>query len=164
MPEAMIGPDLTNVITSAQMLTDGKGFGVGDRYTDQSGNTWVFVQATGSITQYDAIRIKANYKAAQLTIDTAKQAIELGFAQVAFASTEYGWVQQGGLPLIRLAADCDKELALYATSTGGVLDDATTSAMIQGVVCTTSVTGATTAATCKATFPVVFRIPGGVTM
>jgi hypothetical protein len=119
------------------------------------------VQASASLTQYDAVRIKADYKAAQLTIDTGKQAVEVGFAQAAFQVGDRGWVQITGRPLIRLAADCDKELALYATATGGVLDDATTSVMIQGVICTTSVTGATTAATCVAAFPTLERAIGG---
>jgi hypothetical protein len=131
--------------------------GVGDQYTDHDGNSWVYVQASSSLTIYDAVRIKADYKVAQLTIDTAKQAAEVGFAQVAAAIGDYLWVMQGGRPQIRLAADCDKELALYATATGGVLDDATTSSMIQGVVCVTSVTGATTAATCVSRFPTVSR-------
>lgn len=119
---------------------------------------FVYAQASSSITQYDAIYIKGTGKAAQLTIDTAKIAQTVGFSQVAVGTKdEYFWAQLIGKPLVRLAADCDKDLALYATATGGVLDDATVSAMIQGVVCTTSVTGATTAATCVANFPTVHR-------
>lgn len=142
--------------TSAE-ITQGKAFGVGDRRTDAAGNTWVYVQASASLTQYDAVRIKADYKAAQLTIDTGKQAAEVAFAQVAFEVGDYGWVMVSGRPQIRLAADCDKELALYATAVGGVLDDATVSTMINGVVCTTSVTGAVTAAPCVAQFPTIIR-------
>jgi hypothetical protein len=152
----VIGGKDNSTITSAE-LTQGKGFTVGNRRTDEAGQTWIYVQASASLTQYDAVAIKANYKALQLTLDGAKAAVEVGFAQVAFEVGDYGWVQITGRPLIRLAADCDKELALYATATGGVLDDATTSAMIQGVVCTTSVTGATTAATCVAQFPTLAR-------
>lgn len=152
----VIGGKDNSTITSAE-LTQGKGFTVGNRRTDEAGQTWMYVQASASLTQYDAVAIKANYKALQLTLDGAKAAVEVGFAQVAFEVGDYGWVMITGRPLIRLAADCDKELALYATATGGVLDDATTSAMIQGVVCTTSVTGATTAATCVAQFPTLAR-------
>jgi hypothetical protein len=152
----VIGGKDNSTITSAE-LTQGKGFTVGNRRTDEAGQTWIYVQASASLTQYDAVAIKANYQALQLTLDGAKAAVEVGFAQVAFEVGDYGWVQITGRPLIRLAADCDKELALYATATGGVLDDATTSAMIQGVVCTTSVTGATTAATCVAQFPTLAR-------
>lgn len=142
--------------TSAE-ITQGRAFGVGDRRTDASGNTWVYVQASASLTIYDAVRIKADYKAAQLTIDTGKQAAEVAFAQVAFEVGDYGWVMVSGRPLIRLAADCEPALALYATATGGVLDDATVSTMINGVVATTSVTGTTVAATCVAQFPQLSR-------
>lgn len=156
---ALIGGKTDSVITSAEYTGSGSGnaFGVGDRRTDHAGNTWVYVQASASLTAYDAVRVKADYKAAQLTIDTGKQAVEVAFAQTAFDVGDYGWVMTTGRPSIRLAADCDKELALYATATGGVLDDATTSTMIQGVVCTTSVTGTTTAATCVAQFPTIQR-------
>jgi hypothetical protein len=159
---ALIGTSPSAVVTSAEYTgsESGKAFGLGDRYTDHAGNTYVYVQASASLTQYDAVRIKASYQAAQLTIDTGKQAVEVGFAQAAFQIGDRGWVQITGRPLIRLAADCDKELQLYATSTGGVLDDATTSVMIQGVICTTSVTGATTAATCVASFPTLERAIG----
>jgi len=153
----LAGAILSATYTSAQWATSGKSFSPGTRMTDKSGQEWVFVQASGSLTAYDAVKIQANYRAGQITIDTAKEAVEVGFAQVAFGVDEYGWVMVNGRPLIRLAADADKDLALYCTTTGGVLDDATTSSMIQGVVCTTSVTGATTAATCVARFPTISR-------
>ncbi len=152
----VIGGKDNSTITSAE-LTQGKGFTVGNRRTDESGQAWVYIQASASLTAYDAVAIQADYKAKQLTIDVGKEAVEVGFVQVAFEVGDYGWAQVTGRPLIRLAADCDKELALYATTTGGVLDDATTSTMIGGVVCTTSVTGATTAATCVAQFPTIIR-------
>lgn len=153
----LIGAITSAVQTSAEWAVSGKSFTPGRRMTDRNGAEWVYVQASASLTIYDAVAIKADYKAKQLTLDGAKAAVEVGFAQVAFEVGSYGWVQVTGHPLINLAADCDKELALYATATGGVLDDATTSAMIQGVVCTTSVTGATTAATCVAQFPTIAR-------
>jgi hypothetical protein len=152
----LIGGQSTATLTTAD-ITAGKGFTLGNRRQDHSGNTWVFVQASASLTAYDAVAIQADFKAKQLTIDVGKEAVEVGFVQVAFGIGEYGWAQITGRPLIRLAADCDKDLALYATATGGVLDDATTSTMINGVVCTTSVTGATTAATCVAQFPTIVR-------
>ena len=154
----IIGANTAITITSAE-YTQGKAFGLGDRRTDSSGNTWVFCQASTSLAVYDAVRIKADYKCAQLTIDTGKQPVEVGFVQIAVADvTDYVWVMVTGRPLIRLAASCQPSVALYATATGGVLDDATTSTMIQGVVATTSVTaGATTAATCVAQFPTIQR-------
>ena len=153
----LIGGNVTQTTTASVNATEGKAFGLGNRREDALGNEWVYVVASSSITAYDAVRIQSDWKLGQLTIDTAKEAVEVGFAQVAFAPGDYGWVMTKGRPLVRLAADADKELALYATAVGGVVDDATTSAMIQGLVCTTSVTGAVTAATCVAQFPTLAR-------
>lgn len=130
---------------------------VGDTVAGNDGSVFVYVQASASITQYDAVRIDSAFKIGQLTIDTGKQPVSVGFAQVAFSTADYGWVQMTGKPQVRLAADCEPSLALYATATGGVVDDATTSTMIQGLVADTSVTGATTAATCVANFPTIQR-------
>jgi len=120
---------------------------------------FIYVQVSQSLTQYDAVFVKAtSNKVGQLTIDAAKTAGIVGFAQIAFGTKdEYGWIQITGRPLVRLAADCEPSLALYATTTGGVVDDATTSAMIQGLIATNSVTNAVTACTCTANFPTVAR-------
>jgi hypothetical protein len=122
----LIGGQSTATLTTAD-ITAGKGFTVGNRRQDQNGNTWVFVQASSSLTIYDAVRVKSDFKVAQLTLDTAKQAVEVAFAQVAFQIGEYGWVMTSGRPTVKLAAACEKQVALYATATGGVLDDATDS-------------------------------------
>jgi hypothetical protein len=152
----IIGGNSSATITSAE-LTQGKGFGVGDRRIDHAGNTWVYVQASSSLTIYDAVRVKSDYKAAQLTIDTGKQAVEVAFAQVAFEVGDFGWVMATGRPTVKLAAACEKQVALYATATGGVLDDATVSTMIQGVVATTSSTNAAAGVACVAQFPTIQR-------
>lgn len=136
--------------------TDAK-FTLGQQVTGNNGSIWIYIQASASITQYDAVRIDSGYKIGQLTIDTGKQPVSVGFAQVAFSTADYGWVMLAGKPLVRLAADCEPSLAIYATATGGVVDDATVSTMIQGLVADTSVTGATTAATCVANFPTIQR-------
>jgi hypothetical protein len=132
-------------------------FALGTHAHGNNNSEWVYVQASASITQYDAVTIQADHKLAQLTIDGGKAAQAVGFAQVAFAPADYGWVMVRGKPLVRLAADCEPLLAIYATATGGVVDDATVSTMILGLVATTSVTGTTTAATCIASFPTLVR-------
>jgi hypothetical protein len=152
----LIGGQSTATLTTAD-ITAGKGFTVGNRRQDQNGNTWVFVQASSSLTIYDAVRVKSDFKVAQLTLDTAKQAVEVAFAQVAFQIGEYGWVMTSGRPTVKLAAACEKQVALYATATGGVLDDATVSTMIQGVVATTSSTNSAAGVACVAQFPSIQR-------
>jgi len=126
-------------------------FGVGE---------FIYVQVSNSVTQYDAVAIKANYKAAPLTLTNSQTAIEVGFAQTAVGTKDsYAWLQKAGRPVIRLAAACEKDVKLYATATGGVLDDASTSVLIAGLYATTSATNTAvaTGTTCVTRFPVIMR-------
>lgn len=123
---------------------------------------FIYVQASNSITAFDAIAIKATYKAAPLTLTNAQTAVEVGFAQSAVGTKgDYAWALKSGRPVIRLAAACEKDVKLYATATGGVLDDATSSALIAGLYATTSATNTAvaTGTTCVSRFPVLIRNP-----
>lgn len=125
---------------------------------------FIYVQASNSVAQYDAIAVKAGYKAAPLTLTNGQTAIEVAFTQIAVgAKDSYLWAMKGGRPLVRLAAACEKDVKLYATATGGVLDDATTSCLIVGLYATTSATNTAvqTGTTCVSRFPVVARNPTG---
>jgi hypothetical protein len=153
----LIGGNSTSSLTATEYAASGVGFGLGDRRTDGAGNTYVYIQASASLNIYDCVRIKSDYKAAQMTLDTAKQAVEVGFVQVAFELGNYGWAMVTGRPTVKLAAACEKQVALYATATGGVLDDATVSTMIQGVVATTSSTNSAAGVACVAQFPTIQR-------
>jgi hypothetical protein len=152
---------MTVIGTNLSAAESTKKHGLGDCHIDQDGNEWVFVEASTSITQYDAVWVKSGYKMAQLTEALAKTGGDIAFAQYAFAIGEFGWVMARGRPTVRVAADCQPSVPLYTTATAGVLDDATTSVMIQGLVATTSVTGTVTAAAAAASFPTVRR---GVTL
>ena len=123
---------------------------------------FIYVQVSNSCAAFDAIAIKATYKAAPLTVTNGQTAVETGFVQVAIgAKDSYVWAQKNGRPVIRLAASCEKDVKLYATATGGVLDDATTSVLIAGLYATTSATNTAvaTGTTCVSRFPVVVRNP-----
>ena len=123
---------------------------------------FIYVQASNSITAFDAIAIKANYKAAPLTLTNSQTAVEVGFAQTAVGTKgDYAWALKNGRPVIRLAAACEPSVKLYATATGGVLDDATTSSLIAGLYATTSATNTAvaTGTTCVSRFPVLIRNP-----
>lgn len=138
---------------TVQAFDDTGNLGVGD---------FIYVQASNSIAAFDAIAIKASYKAAPLTTTNGQTAIEVGFAQVAVgAKDSYVWAMKGGRPLVRLAAACEPNVKLYSTATGGVLDDATTSTLIGGLYATTSATNTAvaTGTTCVSRFPVVLRNP-----
>jgi hypothetical protein len=117
---------------------------------------FIYVQASNSITQYDAVAIKGSHKIAPLTITNAKTAVEVGFCQIAVGTKDsYCWVMKNGRPIVRCALACQPDVPLYATATGGVLDDASTSAMLQGLVAITQVTNSAGPTTCVARYPTV---------
>lgn len=127
----------------------------GTRLNGNNGSSWMYVRASLSIAQYDAVALV--YKttgaagaststvpvAVPLTITTGQVASGIGFAQIAFPDKgSYGWVNVGGTPIVKLAIDCEPYVPLYATATAGVLDDATVSVAITGLYATTSATAA----------------------
>lgn len=125
-------------------------------------STFVYVQASSSITQYDAVAIKAGYKLAPLTITNGKTGIEIAFAQTAIGTKgDYAWVLQGGRPLVRCANGTQPNVPLFATATGGVVDDVSSSVVIQGVMTETEVTNSAGTATCVARFPTAHHEPPG---
>jgi len=128
--------------------------------------TFIYAQASLAILQYDAVFIKPNGKAVKTNEITYKLAATAAYAQIAFAADEYGWFQQTGLPLVRLAPATEKETALYVNVSDGVLSGVTSSCMIAGIVAVTSVTTTVNAVTCVANFPVILRaqnLTGSVT-
>ena len=123
---------------------------------------FIYVQASNSIAQYDAVAIKPGYKIAPLTITNGKLAIEVAFSQVAVGTKgDYVWVIQGGRPLVRCANGTQPNVPLFATATGGVLDDVSSSVVIQGVMTETQVTNSAGTATCVARFPTAHHEPPG---
>jgi hypothetical protein len=136
------------------------------RARDNSGNggeaEFMYVQCSSSITQYDAVVVKGGYKIAQLTITNGLTSAEIAFAQTAMGTKDtYGWVMKGGRPIVRLALGCQPSVPLFATATGGVLDDVSSSVVVQGVMAITQVTNSAGQATCIARFPVPFHeLPG----
>lgn len=115
------GVDLTATPTSA-------GFDLGTCVPGTDNTEWVYVQASGAITQYDAVGIDENYQAAALTKAIADAGHQIGFAQVAFADNDYGWVACKGSNIsVRVAVSCAADVALYTTATAGVVDDTSAS-------------------------------------
>lgn len=119
--------------------------------------SFIYAKASIAILQYDAVVIKANGFAVKTNEITYKAPCEIAFAQVAFAADEYGWFQQSGLPIVRLAPTTEKDAALYMNVSDGVLSGVTTSAMIAGLIAVTSVTTTVNAVTCKCSYPILVR-------
>jgi len=124
--------------------------------------TFMYVQASNSVAQYDAVVVKAGYKVAPLTITNGKTAVELAFTQTAVGTKgDYFWALQGGRPLVRCANGTQPNVPLFATATGGVLDDVSSSVVIQGVQAETQVTNSAGTSTCVVRFPTAHHEPPG---
>jgi hypothetical protein len=119
---------------------------------------FIYVQASASIVQYDAVAIKHGYKAAPLTVTNAATAVEVGFAQVAVGTKDsYFWAMKQGRPIVRCAIAVAANAVLYASGTAGVLDDASSSVLVQGIVAVTQVTNSAGTTTCVARYPTLKR-------
>ena len=137
--DGTVGVDLTTTPTSAE-------FTLGQRHTGTDNTVWVYVQASGAITQYDAVGIDENFQAAALTDALAGAGHMIGFAQVAFADNDYGWVAINGTNIrCRCATSCAADTGLYTYTVSGVLDDASSAGAIElhGIVAVSAVSSAT---------------------
>jgi hypothetical protein len=134
---------------SANPTADRK-FAVGTIAPLSDGGFAMYVQALSELSTFAAVAIYANSTAQMLTTTLAATTKRVGYAQVSIASGYYGWVQLSGVVKVNLAASCDDNVALYTTSTSGVLDDATVSGgLIVGLTNTVTISNAT-AVTCIA--------------
>lgn len=155
---------LTGGTLSAKLNTVGVDplHAVGVRSEGNNGSEWMYVgPAAAVINQYDVVWISQLFVPAQITQPLAKTAGFVGFAQVAFATSDYGWVMLSGKPTINTIASTVKEVALYTCNTAGFLDDASVSASaseIFGVFLVT--TTAATAGVAMASFPVARKVLG----
>jgi len=108
--------------------------------TSQSGQ-FIFVKASAAIAQYDFVAIETDFTAAGVSTTNvnATAAPELGVAQVAIASGAYGWVCIKGTGTGNVLLSCAADVALYATTVPGSLDDAAFSSLqpkLNGIVAT----------------------------
>jgi hypothetical protein len=111
---------------------------------------FVFVKAGAAIALGDVCVITSTTQIANpVTTSLALFGLQCGVAQVAIANGAYGWLQRNGkCANINVAASCVQNVQLAATATAGVIDDAVTTGLknINGIIITTTVTGAATTA------------------
>jgi hypothetical protein len=124
----------------------GPPMGVGTVVKGNGNSEFVFVQATTTINLGDCCLITpATQTAAAITttLATGAEGEQVGFAQVPIASGAFGWLQRSGAcQNISVAAGCATDAILYTTASPGVLDDAVTTGIINGVVITATTTPA----------------------
>ena len=119
----LIGVDVLSSFTAAE-LTQGKGFGLGDRHIDQAGNEYVFVLAgSGGITANFVATINEAYDAVMVSTSNDARGDLLGVAPSAIAANSFGWVQVKGVCSVQVAASCAANVRLNTTATAGQLDD-----------------------------------------
>lgn len=151
-----IGIDLTATYASVSAGTT-SGFppaAPGATVHTSNNGRYMFVRAESDIAQYNAVVISSFSDSASLTpipravpVTTTNAAAlgypPVGFAQVAIASSYYGWVCMNGTPRVNVAAGTNPKLPLYTTATAGTLSNTTVSAgYIQGIVAMTSAASA----------------------
>ncbi len=146
---------VTNVTTPIAGVTVRDGVATGE-FTPGAevqlagGGVLVYVSATSTISQYNAVVIDNLGGAVPVTTTNSATSKRIAFAQTSIASGYFGWVQVGGKVVVTLAANCAPNVPLYTTATGGVLDDAVVSTgLVVGIVANTSISNAT-AVTCVA--------------
>lgn len=146
----------------------------GDRVAGSNGSVWVFTRAASTIAQFDVVSFgtfAASTVSSDQTVAPTVQAVPLtvagianggvansgamvGIAQNSIDSAYYGWIAINGYALrCSVKVSCKPKVMLFATSTAGSLDDATTSvAYISGITINTSATSAS-APWCVANYP-----------
>lgn len=110
-------------------------------------NEYIFAKGVASTVAGSAVVIDESYATALLTSTNGAKPNKVGFAKAAIVASKYGWYQLRGVSVpMSLAASCAKDVALYTTATGGVLDDASSTVKVYGVVADTAVTSAAVSA------------------
>lgn len=162
--DGLAGVNFNNVDDS-----DAPAHTVGTIVIGTDGSKWIYVQALSTIAQYDALAIitsgsaeNANMGAVPLTTTNALTSIRFGIAQVAIASSKYGWVALDGNNLrVKTLVACQPAVPLFTTATAGSLDDTVvTAGHVHGVVLKSSATSAS-APPCIAANPHIGIYAGG---
>lgn len=146
---SVIGVDLNNTSSTATHA-------LGTVVQGSDGTQWVYVQANNAIEQYDVVTIDEDFQCDCATIALALTGSQIGFAQVAFADDEYGWVPVRGLGnmLVSVSAHSTLNTVLYIGTVSGHLSTTASSATVAGVaIQTASTTSAVSTPEVIATWP-----------
>jgi hypothetical protein len=138
----LVGTNFTDSFTASELLTLGRGFGLGDRAVDHNGNEYVFVLAGAGGFTGDGYVITIDEAYSGLMVSTSNDARGdiVGVAKAAVAASSYGWVQVKGVANVQVSASAAANVRLNTTATAGQIDDdGTGGAMqVQGIYLTTA--------------------------
>jgi hypothetical protein len=122
---------------------------------------FVYGQANGALTQYDAVKVDNDGQIVQLTttVSGAEPTAAGATQQSGFSDNYYGWVWRGlgggsGLGIkVNALTLCATDVKLYTTATAGAIDDSATDC-IQGLtLVSTNAAGGTVATECYSSIP-----------
>ncbi len=145
---AYIGANLSRMDDTTTALTEGKAFGLGDRFVDKQGNEYKYVSFTNATAQYDVVAIDNDFAATGITptLMATTQSPVLAIAQATATSGQRGWALTYGHNVsCNVSATATANVALYAATTTGKLSTTASSGTLRNVVLMTS-TSATAAA------------------
>lgn len=154
---ALVGANVNNSWTSAELTASGSGFAVGDQFTDHNGKRYVFVKTSAAVAQYDAVTYDETYSTtvAPLTTSNDARGDKVGVAPVAIASGSYGWLQIEGPCTLTVKASCAANVRLNTTATY-LDDDGTAGSMqVEGIYLTTARGGTDGSAAAILNFPII---------
>lgn len=141
LTDGLVGADLDTPTTDQK-------FPLGTVSHGTDGTEWVYVQASGALSQYYAAGIDEDFQCAALTNTTAAGSPKPAWPQVAFADNEYGWVPVRGSNIsAKTRASCAADVLLYTTASAGRLDDTVggSGLAVEGVVLVTAASASTSA-------------------
>lgn len=159
--DGRIGIDISNVSSACN-------YAPGESHIGSNGTEWVYVQSAAALTKGAAVSIAGSGAATGLTggafITSSTLSYRFGFAQTAFAASQWGFVAvRGSKVLVRVQGTVQQGAPLYTTDTSGELGVTTATASQFGVLgvlieSTASASGTSaTVSTANISFPVLRR-------
>lgn len=133
------GPVLGVNLTDTPATND-SGHALGTVTTGSDGTRWMYVHANGAISAYATVLIDQSFEAVAITTTLATSGAansgnRVGIAQVAFADNDYGWVAIAGTNIkITTSTSALANVALYTTTSAGILDDSSAGCRVVGIV------------------------------
>ncbi len=108
MASVAIGANPAVTETSAERITNGRGFSPGDTYVDHNGYEWLYVKAgTTGVAQFYLVKVltsfetTANFTATRALADSHAWAVA---ASASIAADSFGWVMTRGVASVKVAA------------------------------------------------------------
>lgn len=135
----------TYTINSSTPEYPGPPFELGQVTIGNDGTQWIWLKASTTISQYAAVGVDpSTFYGNPFSSTMAAAGYAVAWPQVAVNGGDYFWAAMqgrgGGNFSILVASSCAAGVALYTTTTPGVLDDSATATqvLIEGVVIVTT--------------------------